>query len=156
VSAENVRIAGKREQGSSLFETVLALGLIAGVLGSVAGLFVMGAGGVHSGRHASEALAAAQTIIEEMRGWGFQQTYGEFGFDGSAAAYAVDSRVNPAAAAWQSELDRKLDGWAAIEIAAIDSGGPALRDCTQMRIEVTVHWTEGSRQRNVRLHAVRM
>jgi hypothetical protein len=148
--------ARKRERGSSLFETVLALGLIAGVLGSVAGLFVMGAGGVHSGRRATEALAAAQTIIEEMRSRGFHQTYEEFGFDGSAAAYVIDTRVNSRAAAWQSELDGRLGGWAEIEIGAIDAGGPLLRDCTQMQVRVTVHWTEGTRQRSVQLHAVRM
>jgi type II secretory pathway pseudopilin PulG len=146
----------KKERGSSLIEVTLAMGLMAGVLGSVAGLFIMGAGGVHSGRRASEALSVARSIIEEMQCWGFEQTYEEFGFDGANNSYQIDTRFNANTSAWQAELDEKIHGYATITIAAIDAGGPALDSCTQIRVGVTIHWKEGVRERQVRLQAVRM
>jgi Tfp pilus assembly protein PilV len=148
--------ARNRERGSSLVEVTLALGLMAGVLGSLAGLFVIGVGGVHSGRHASEALSIGRNIVEDMRGWQFQQLYEEFGFDGAASSYTVDTRTNPDASAWQAELSERLGGHATITIAAIDAGSPALASSTQARLEVIVHWAEGSRHRRVRLSVVRM
>ena len=56
----------------------------------------------------------------------------------------------------QAELDEKVSGYAKITVTAIDAGGPSLDNCTQMRLAVTVHWQEGSRERQVRLQAVRM
>jgi type II secretory pathway pseudopilin PulG len=146
----------KKERGSSLIEVTLAMGLMAGVLGSVAGLFVLGAGGVHSGRRSSEALSVARSIMEEMQGWGFEQTYEEFGFDGANNSYEIDTRFNPNTTAWQAALDEKLSGHATITITAIDAGGPSLDGCTQMRLAVTIHWQEGSRKREAQLQAVRM
>lgn len=146
----------KRERGSSLIEVTLAMGLLAGVLGSVAGLFVMGAGGVHSGRRASEALSVARSIMEEMQSWGFEQTYEKFGLDGANNSYQIDTRYNAYTTAWQAELDEKLHGYATITITAIDAGGPALDASTQLSLGVTVHWKEGTRKRRVQLQAVRM
>jgi type II secretory pathway component PulJ len=50
---------GRKETGFSLVEVVIALGLLAGVLITISGLFVMGAKQVKSGRASSEALAVA-------------------------------------------------------------------------------------------------
>jgi hypothetical protein len=60
------------------------------------------------------------------------------------------------AGAWQAELSERLGGHATITIAAIDAGSPALASSTQARLEVIVHWAEGSRHRRVRLSVVRM
>ena len=78
------RIARLRpgQQGSSLIEATLALGLMAAVLGSIAGLFMLGAGRVKSGRVSSQALAVARTILEEIESRNFRQTYEELGYDG--------------------------------------------------------------------------
>ena len=46
------------EKGFSLIEVVIALGLLAGVLIAIAGLFILGGRSVKSGRTSSEALAA--------------------------------------------------------------------------------------------------
>jgi hypothetical protein len=136
---------------------MLALGLLAGVLASIAGLFVIGAGQVRSGRTATEALTVARTILEEIEGWSFDATYTNFGYDGSAASYTVDTRTAAAAAAWQAGLDESLYGsYATVSIAAIDPGGPVLSDSSQIRVMVTVYWVEGQRQRSVRLGTVRM
>jgi len=147
----------RNERGSSLIEVTLALGLMACVLGAVAGLFVMGAGGVQSGRCTSAALAGARTIMEEIQGWSVQQTYEEFGLDGTAASYVVDTRVNPSAQKWQPPLDERLaNAYATIVIASLEPGAPALEDSWQVRVLVTVHWEEGTRSRSVQLGAVKM
>jgi hypothetical protein len=148
---------GKREQGSSLFEVILALGLMAGVLGSIAGLFVLGAGGVQSGRSASAALAGARTIMEEIEGWNVQQVYQQFGLSGTASSYLVDTRTNSYAGKWQPPLDEGLgDSHATIAIASLEPGGPPLQDSWQVSVIVTVHWREGTRDRSVRLGTVKM
>lgn len=141
------------ERGFSLVEVVLALGLLAGVLISISGLFIVGSKQVKSGRTSSEALAVAKDIQEEMLAWGFTQIWTAFGYDGQAAAYTVDSRTNPACAVWQSTLAAKLgpSAYATIQIASVpDALGAAgdLADATgnvlakNVRIGVTVSWTE--------------
>ena len=146
-----------KQAGSSLVEVVLALGLMAGVLTSVAGLFVIGAGQVRSGRTATEALAAARTVLEEMDGWSFHQSYGSYGFDGSAAAYSADTRTNSYASKWQSDIvDRLYNGYATINIISLDPGAPALASSSQLQVMVTVFWEEGPRQRSIVLGMVRM
>ena len=145
------------EQGSSLFETLLAMGLLAGVLGSIAGLFVIGASGVKSGRSASEALSVAHTVIEEMQGWDLEQLYLEYGLDGSASSYIVDTRSNADAAKWQVLLDENLSSaYATIAIASLEPSSPALQLSSQIRVMVTIYWAENTRQRKVRLGTVRM
>jgi hypothetical protein len=149
----------KGERGTSLLEVVMSLGLLAGVLGSLAGLFVLGAGGVHSGRLASQALSHADSITEEMRGWSFPQLYTKFDFDGSAASYTVDTRSSSSTTEWRDELveDLGVGGYALIFIDSLDAtGSPPLADSTQIRVQVVVHWDEGTRHRYVRLASVRM
>jgi len=147
----------KSEQGSSLFEVVLALGLLGAVMGSIAGLFVLGAGGVNRGRTASEALAGARTMIEQMESWRFDELYEEFGLDGAASSYLIDTRDNSHAAEWQAELVDKLPtAFAIIEIVSLEPDAPYLKDSRQVRVTVTIRWSEGTRNRNVRLTTVRI
>jgi type II secretory pathway pseudopilin PulG len=148
---------GRSERGASLIEVTLALGLMAGVLGSVAGLFVLGAGGVQSGRTASAALAGARTIMEEIEGWNVQQVYRQFGLSGSASSYLVDTRTNGFADKWQPPLGERLgDSHATIAIASLEPGAPPLEDSWQVSVMVTVYWKEGTRTRSVRLGTVKM
>ncbi len=147
----------KSEQGSSLFEVTLAMGLLGLVLGSIAGLFTIGATQVRSGRNASEALAVARSIVEEMHGWSFRQLYEAYSFDGSAATLVVDTRTPGGfAEKWQVALDDHLrNAYAKISLAALEPG-MSLANSSQIRLLVTVHWEEGSRKRKVRLETVRM
>lgn len=64
---------GRDERGFSLVEVIIALGLLAGVLVTISGLFVVGTKQVKSGRTSSEALAVAKEIQEDMYGWGYSQ-----------------------------------------------------------------------------------
>jgi prepilin-type N-terminal cleavage/methylation domain-containing protein len=149
----------RRKGGFSLIEVVVALGLLAAVLISVSGLFVLAHRQVDSGRKHSVALSVARDILEEMDGWGFRQLYMEYGFDGSASSYTADSRSNDVAAGWQEALNAELQSsYAEILIESLDEAGspPALTAARGIRVQITVHWMEGLRPRSVRLASVRV
>jgi type II secretory pathway pseudopilin PulG len=141
------------EQGFSLVEVVIALGLLAGVLITISGLFVVGAKQVKSGRTSSEAVAVGKEIQEAMVGWGYAQLWETFGYDGQATSYRVDTRVCSACNAWQTTLRTKLgpSAYATIDLASVanstgttsnfaDPSGNIL--AKTVRVSVTVSWTE--------------
>jgi len=157
VKRRDRNVERKAEQGSSLFEVTLALGLMGVVLGSIAGLFVIGAGGVKSGRNASEALAVARSMVEDMQSWGPRQIYQEYGCDGGLSSCVANSSVDSELAEWQARLDEKLpDAHATIAVASLEPSLPPLSVSVQVRVMVTIYWNEGSRTRKVRLGTVRM
>ena len=146
------------QRGTSLIEVVLSLGLLAGVLVATASLLVTGRHHAEGGRTASEALSVAQSVLEDIHGWGLHQTYSRFGYDGSATSYAVDTRSNSYAAKWQTLLGEKLNqGYATIEITSLSpTTPPALNTTRAIRVIVTVFWDEGQRSRQVRLGTTRL
>ncbi len=150
----------RNERGFSIVEVVFALGLLAVVMISISGLFVLGARQVASGRASSEALAAARGILEEMEIWGFRQTYERFGLDGDASTYSIDSRSSPVAVRWQAGLDAVgRDAYASIELSSVGPGGgppPPMNRTRAIRVLVTVHWSEGLRARRLELATVRL
>jgi type II secretory pathway pseudopilin PulG len=155
------------ERGFSLVEVIIALGLLAGVLITISGLFVVGAKQVKSGRTSSEALAVAREIQENMHGWGYSQLWGRFGYDGQAAAYTVDTRSCAACGVWQATLGAKLgpSAYANIKLDSVanvagavdnfaDASGAIL--AKTVRVSVTVFWTEvPGRERSVTLGTTR-
>jgi type II secretory pathway pseudopilin PulG len=148
----------RRERGAgfSLAEVVVALGLLAGVLLSVAGLLVIGSRQVRGGRSSSEALAVARDVLEDMRTWSFDDVTRRFvaDCDITQPVCAVDSTTSAAAAAWQADLRGRLAGSrASIELVALDAG--SLADAATLRVTVTVFWPEGPRSRRVALATVR-
>lgn len=153
----------RRQEGFSLVEIVLALGLMAGVLLSIAGLFAVGGKQVKSGRTSSEALAVGRQILEEMNGWGFGQTWELFGLNGAATTYTVDTDTNNTTycAKWRTTLRSKL-GTGARATIRIDSivragGAPNLNaGAKNVRVTVTVFWNEMTRARSVAVGTVRM
>jgi type II secretory pathway pseudopilin PulG len=148
----------RREAGFTLVELLVALGLLTAVAFSIAGMFLLGTRSVNGGRTQTVALSVAQDVLEEMDGWVFERLWTAFGFDGSAAAYTVDSRLAAEAAGWQAALDADLsDAWAEIRIESVvdDGGAPPLSAAPAVRVTVTVAWSEGARTRRVRLAAVR-
>jgi type II secretory pathway pseudopilin PulG len=144
---------GRGERGFSLVEVAVALGLLAGVLIAISGLFIIGAQQVKSGRTSSEGLAVAKEIHEEMLAWGFSQLWETFGYDGRSSDYVIDTRTNPACGAWQSTLASKLgpSAYAIIEISSVADATGAAGDfadasgnilAKNVRMVVTVNWTE--------------
>lgn len=147
------------EAGFSLVEVVLALGLLAGVMISIAGLFALASRDMNGGRNTTEAMAVGRDILEEITGWSYDQTWALFGFDGSATVYTVDTRTNALAQKWQPALEETLyDSWAEIRIESIVGSGvaPNLASARSIRVVVTVYWTEGQRDRTATLSTVRM
>lgn len=152
-------MTGRGECGFSLAEVVVALGLLGGVLISMAGLLLLGNRMVTSGRSSSEALAIARDAVEEMKSWNFHQTTARFAdaCDLSQVACTVDASAgtSAAAAAWQGLVDDAL-GNGRIEILLESLEGAALSAAPGLRVTVTVYWNEGTRARNVRLAMARM
>ena len=143
------------EKGFSLIEVVIALGLLAGVLIAIAGLFVMGGRSVKSGRTSSEALAAGREIVEEMNAWGFTQLWENFGLAGTAATYTVDTKtcVTADCTGWQNALVAKLGttAHATIKIDSVTQVGQAGVNfvdgagnllARNVRVTVNVLWTQ--------------
>ena len=146
------------QKGFSLIEVMMSLGLLAAVVISMTGVFVLGTREVYGGRRATEALAEARSIVEEMEGWSFHWTYQTFGFDGTATSYVVDTRTHSYAAQWQATLTDKLEnGYAIIDIDSLGPvSAPPLDSTRAIRVRVTVYWAERSRSRSLQLATVRM
>ena len=149
----------KDQRGFSLVEVVLALGLLGGVMISIAGLFVIAGRDMNAGKNTTEAMSIGRGILEEMEGVGYQQSWQVFGFDGSNVSETADSRTNAFAVDWQAELEEALfDAWAEIQIDSIvgTGGAPVLSSARAIRLTVTIHWAEGDRDREAILSTVRM
>ena len=142
----------RNQEGFSLIEVVIALGLLAGVLIAIAGLFVLGGKSVKSGRTSSEALASAREIMEEMNGWGYTQLWGNFGLNGAATTYTVDTATCTTAdcTSWQGTLRSKLGSTAhaTIKLDSVAQGVTApsnfnnTANCKNVRVTVNVLWTQ--------------
>jgi type II secretory pathway pseudopilin PulG len=149
----------RRWNGYSLIEVLVATALLAGVLVSMASLMVIGGRQANRGRSATEALSVAGAILEEVSGWGFDQTYSQFGLDGTASSYTVSTRTNGYAAKWQPNLEEKLaSAEALIRIESLTPSGtpPALDATRAIRVTVDVRWQEGQKLRNIHVSTVRM
>jgi len=145
--------------GFSLAEVIVALGVLASVLISVAGLLVVGNRLVKSGRGSSLALAVARDILEECDGRSFSGVYEEFGCDATQSICTIDTSlpVDDVMTQWKQMVDRDLfEGFVEVRIESVEAGAPPLRDSKALRISVSVFWTEGPRARNARLSTVRM
>jgi Tfp pilus assembly protein PilV len=145
---------GRGEKGFSLVEIVIALGLLAGVLIAIGGLFILGGRSVKSGRTSSEALTAGKEIVEVMDGWAFTQLWANFGLAGTANTYTVDTNtcVTADCTSWQNALVAKLGttAHATIKIDSVAQGALAVPDfvtggsvtAKNVRITVNVLWTQ--------------
>ncbi len=146
------------QAGFSLVEVIVALGLLAGVLVSVAGLFVIGERQVVRGRHQSRALAAAQTIVDEIGVWSYAATWERFDSAGDVVTLTTDTTdTNPAniASKWQPMLrDALANGRAEIRLESCD--GNNLSSSAAVRVTVTVMWDELTRTRRSTLAMVRL
>jgi type II secretory pathway pseudopilin PulG len=154
-------IAGRRRRaqaGMNLVEVLIALGIMAGVLISVASLFVLGGQRVKGGRNMTQALAVASDVLEDLHraGW---NTVDEVmpsccgaGCD-TATGCSVDSRTDTyASTEWQPWIDQELFQGRA-EITLTPLGGsvspPNFASCDGIRVRVQVFWSEGPGQRSV-------
>ena len=138
-----------------MVEVVIALGLLAGVMIAIAGLFVLGGRSVKSGRTSSEALAAGKEIVEEMNAWAYSQLWQQFGYDGQAKTYTADTKTCTTAdcIAWQAALVAKLGpsahatikldsvAQAALTVPNFEDGAGSVT-ARNVRLTVNVLWTQ--------------
>jgi len=161
----NLMVAGRRrpssrlEAGMSLIEVLIALGIMASVLISVASLFVLGGQRVKGGRNMTQALAVASDITEGLRVQGYltmPESLPSCCGGGSCDAVTgctVDSRTDAfALAEWQPWVDQELYlGHAEITITPIGGSiSPStFASSDGIRVHVEILWTEGTSQRSV-------
>ena len=151
--------AGRFEAGMSMIEVLIALGIMAGVLISVASLFVLGGQRVKGGRNMTQALAVASDITESLRTQGYLSMPESMpsccggGSCDAVTGCTVDSRTDAfALTEWQPWVDQELYlGYAEITITPL--GGsispPTFASSDGIRVHVEITWNEGTSQRSV-------
>lgn len=157
-----------RERGFSLVEVLVAVGVTSSILLSIAGLFVMGAKQVQSGRFLTSATQAGLTLAEEMQTWHQRDLWGILNgqpadtsvtwssdtanpvWDNANADLATDYalilnrwRDQVSDAVPRSGFSLTFDGFENRPVGA-DDGTCAFEDARFVRGELTIFWTEGS------------
>jgi hypothetical protein len=140
--------------GTSLVEVVIALGLLAGLLISVAGLLTLGNRQISSGARASCALAVAQSILEALELEAYHRTYASLGCDATLSTCRVDSGQTTVGD-WHALAAANLPD-PLVEIGVDAIGAPSLEAAPALRITVAVSWQEGLRSRRLRLTTLRV
>jgi type II secretory pathway pseudopilin PulG len=147
--------AAEAQGGFSLAEVVVALGVLASVLISVAGMLVAANRLVRGGRGSSQALALARDFMEEQHAWGYRQILSVLDCEPSDDACFLDD-TDPALASWKAMLTGELDGGtAAVRVESVEPGVP-LGTTEAMRLSITVTWVQDHRVRDLTLGTVRM
>jgi prepilin-type N-terminal cleavage/methylation domain-containing protein len=157
------KLQAARENGFSLVEVLVSLGLLAGVMVAVSSLFIFGGREVNSGKKMTEAYSVAHDIMEEIDRMTYLQTYEYFlpaGGDPTVdTSYTVDSKTaGNNAEAFQPYIDSKLqNGKASIEVEGLTATGAAttLASSIALRVTVTVEWDEGTHHRYLHLRSTR-
>ena len=159
----NTRGAGANENGYSLVELLVSLGLMTGVMVAIASMFVMGGTYVKAGKQLTVATALSQDIMEDIN----KQSYsGLYLFvqgsspDPNATSTVTDSRTpaSVADATWGADIRSQLHkGY--VVITATPIGGtlstPTFASGEGVRIGIELGWTELRRDRTVKMEMVR-
>jgi type IV pilus assembly protein PilV len=149
LSVTTARPAG----GFSLVEVIVAVGVLAGLLLSIATMFVLAARQVKAGRTITEAVTLAQDIMERFDRSSFTALYTTLGASAGDTTRTVSSvTAGSPLSGWQAEIARRLAGGAAtVTLDALGSGSPGFGNATGLRLTVEVSWEEIGRPRSVRL-----
>jgi type II secretory pathway pseudopilin PulG len=146
------------EAGMTLVEVILALGLMASVLISVASLFILGGQRVKGSRNMTQGMAIASNVMEDLYGFGMNimpTTFPDCCPGGCAATTgcsvtsASDTFLQ---SRWMPTIEKEL-GRGRLEITLLPLGGsvtpPTFSSCEGMRLRVEVFWSEGVSERSV-------
>ena len=150
----------RREQGGfSLIEVVLALGLLATVLISIASLFIIGGKQVKNGKSTTSAAAITHEIMERIDQKTYVDTYAYFGGTASSTSLSVSTTTTGNNAnQWQAEIATKLGPQASgtIAVTPLGSASPLNMGNSQaLQVKITLTWNELGRSKNVTLEEVR-
>lgn len=143
--------------GFSLIEVLIAIGLLASVLLSVASLFVLSSRTLKAGRSLTEATVLAQSMSEWLGAQSFEGTYLGLGASAVDSTWTADS-ADPGGplSRWRSALEQDLDqGEATVQLEALGSGAPTFGTAAGLRVIVTVAWSDLGRPRRVTLASAR-
>lgn len=153
-------IGRKRSQeGFSLVEVIIAMGVLASVLVSIASMFLLGGRQVKAGKTMTEATALVHDIMESFDSRSFTALYTDLGVTTptTSSTHTVSSATGGSAInGWQTEIRRKLEnGTATATIQAMGPGTPTFDTATGLRLTISLTWTELGRTQTVRLSTVR-
>ena len=166
----NAPATRRAEDGYSLIECLVAAALLTGVLVSISGLFILGTNSVKSGRELTKATTVANSCMEQVMAWPFEQVYAFAGavgteqtktwstnsanptYTGSATdiatwtALANQWRTDVRAQLMAGEITYKVDGMGRLPTNS-DAGLIAYQDAQFLRVTVTVTWQERNKRR---------
>ncbi len=150
---------GEKEQhGFSLVEVIIAMGMLAGVLISIAGMYILGGRQVKAGKTMTVATSMCHDIMESFDNQSFVSLYTNLGAttsDTTKTRLSTDSTspIYP----WNTEIRQKLqNGAASVTIVPLGSGTPNFGSATAIRMTVTLTWNELGRPQTVSLSTVRL
>jgi len=156
-AATRTGTVAERQNGFSLVEVIIAIGVLAGLLLSVASMFILGGRQVKAGKTITEATTLAQDMMEEFDRSSFTSLYTGFGATATDTTLTVLSTTTGSPIApWQTEIARKLsNGSASVTIDAVGAGTPNFGAAAGIRLTVNVAWNELGRPQTVKLSTVR-
>src|SRR5262245_31825971 len=145
------------EAGFSLIEVVIAIGVLAGVLLSIASMFILGGRQVKTGKTLTEATTLAQDLMEQFDKESYTSLYLNLGAAATDSTRTVQSTTTGSPIqAWQAEILRKLDnGSASVRLDAMGPGTPNFGSAAGIKVTVTLSWNELGRSQSVGLSTVR-
>lgn len=148
---------GRSESGFSLIEVIIAIGVMSGVLLSIASMFIMGGRQVKTGKTITEATALAQDLMEAFDKQSFVALYTNLGAATTDSTFTVLSTTTGSPiVSWQTEIARKFaSGVGQVTIDAVGNGTPTFGSCAGIKLTVTVSWSELGRAQSVKLSTVR-
>jgi prepilin-type N-terminal cleavage/methylation domain-containing protein len=144
-------------RGFSLIEVIIAIGVLAGLLLSVATMFILGGRQLKTGKTITQASALVQDIMEEFDRASFTGLYTTLGAASTDSTRTVLSTTGGSPIqAWQSEVQRKLNnGVATVTIDAVGPGTPNFGTAAGIRLTVDVSWNELGQPHSVRMSTLR-
>jgi Tfp pilus assembly protein PilV len=147
----------RKEAGFSMIEVVIAIGVLAGVLLSIASMFIMGGRQVKTGKTLTEATTLAQDLMEQFDKESFNALYLNLGAVATDTTRTVLSTTTGSPIApWQTEIARKLNsGSASVRIDAMGPSSPNFGAAAGIKVTVTLAWNELGRNQSVAMSTVR-
>lgn len=151
----DVKARGAR--GFSLVEVIIAIGVLAGLLLSIATMFILGGRQVKNGKTITQATALVQDIMEEYDRSSFTGLYTGLGAASTDTTRTVVSTTTGSPLqAWQTEIARKLNnGAATVTIDAVGNGTPNFGTAAGIRLTVAISWNELGQAHAVRMSTLR-
>ncbi|HZN02848.1 MAG TPA: hypothetical protein VFD06_04610 [Candidatus Polarisedimenticolia bacterium] len=145
------------DAGFSLIEVIIAIGVLAGVMLSIASMFIMGGRQVKTGKTLTEATTLAQDLMEQFDKESFASLYLNLGAAATDSNRTVLSNVTGSPiVGWQTEIARKLNnGFASVRLDAMGPGTPNFGAAAGIKVTVRVTWNELGRPQSVALSTVR-